>query len=147
MSRTLVCAFIMLAACGPNKRGDDNGVTDGGSGGCMGNKCSADLHDIVDCAGNVVMSCPDGLGCADGNCVDACQSAAANTSSVGCDYYAVTPDSYPSTNGSCFALFVANTWTSPVRINLGRDGQQFPIACFAVFPTCCAQGRTRARWC
>src|SRR5512146_3102758 len=123
MSRCILCVSIVLAACGPSKRsGDDVGNPDGNGSDCNTSKCSADLHSVVDCAGNVLEACPDGLGCANGTCVDACASAAANTSSVGCDYYAVNPDSYLTTNGSCFAVYIANTWTAPVSINVERDG-------------------------
>ena len=145
MMRSLVCVSIVLAACGPSKRsGDDVGNGDGNGSGCMSNRCSADLHDVVDCAGNVLQTCPDGLGCADGTCVDACQSAAANTSSVGCDYYAVDPDSYLTTNGSCYAVYIANTWTAPVTIHVERAGQQFQIDGFARVPTGQGQGLTYA---
>lgn len=106
--------------------------------------CSADLHDVVDCAGNVVQTCPDGQGCANGACVDACASAASNTSSVGCDYYAVNPDSYITTNGSCFAAYIANTWNAPVSINVELAGQQLPIDGFARIPTGQGQNITYA---
>jgi hypothetical protein len=137
MIRSVLCLSIALAACGPARRSDDglgNGSADA-NGGCTSNKCSADLHDVVDCDGNVVQSCPSGLGCANGTCVDACQSAASSTSSVGCDYYAVNPDSYLTTNGSCFAVYIANTWNGPVSINVERAGQQLPVDTFARIPT------------
>ncbi len=134
MKRVIVLS-IVVAACGPGSRnGDDFGNGDG-NGSCSQNRCSADQHDVVDCAGNVVQTCPGDLGCASGACVDACQAAAANTSSVGCDYYAVNPDSYLTTNGSCFAAYIANTWGSPITINVERDGQQLPVDSFARIPT------------
>ncbi len=133
-----VMVLVILAACGPSGRPDGNG--DGGSGSCTTTQCSADLHDVTDCNGNVIKACDNGLGCANGACVDACVSAAANTSSVGCDYYAVDPDSYISTNGSCFAVYVANTWTSPVSINVEYNGQQLPTDGFARVPS--GQGQT-----
>ncbi len=128
--------LIAIAACGPSSRGDGAGTGDGGgSGACTTTKCSADLHDVTDCDGNVIQACGGDLGCANGACVDACASAAANTSSVGCDYYAVDPDSYVTTNGSCFAVYVANTWTSPVAINVEYDGQQLSTDGFARVPS------------
>jgi IgGFc binding protein len=97
--------------------------------------CSADLHSITDCNGNVTMTCPGDQGCANGVCVDACASAASNSSSVGCDYYAVDPDSYISVNGSCFAAYIANTWSSPVSISVEYNGVALPIDGFARTPT------------
>jgi len=93
------------------------------------------MHQVLDCAGNVVQTCPDGLGCADGACADACQAAAAGTSSVGCDYWAVNPDSYLTTNGSCFAVYIANTWSTPTSIMVERGGQALPVDTFARIPT------------
>src|SRR5262249_18498035 len=80
---------------------------------CNGTRCSADLHDIVDCTTNtVVKTCPSDQGCADGACVPACASAHANKSHIGCDYYGVVPDVHPPYRGSCYAMFVANTWNT-----------------------------------
>ncbi len=123
MFRISLCLSIAIAACGPSNRGGNPGgpgdsgggeVSVGDDGGgpgsqCMSTTCSADLHDVTDCDGNVIQSCGGDLGCANGACVDACASAAANTSSVGCDYYAVDPDSYTTTNGSCFAAIIRRT--------------------------------------
>ena len=149
MLRSLLVLTIALAACGPTSRnGDDTNHGDGGgddgNSGCVSNRCSADLRDVVDCAGNVVQTCADGLGCGNGQCMDACQAASANSSSVGCDYYAVNPDSYVTTNGSCFAVYIANTWTTPVAINVERAGQQLPIDGFARVPTGQGQGLSYA---
>ena len=126
---------LALAACGPNRNGDDDfGNGDGGPTGCSTNKCSADLHDVVDCMGNVVQACPEGTGCASGACTDPCAAAAANTSSVGCDYYAVNPDSYITTNGSCYAAYIANTWDAPVSIGVEFNGLQLNVDQFARVP-------------
>ncbi|MEO8841287.1 MAG: IgGFc-binding protein [Kofleriaceae bacterium] len=141
-SRCLLCIVIVLAACGSKRPGDDfgNGDDDGGSGVCATNLCSPDLHDVVDCQGNIIQQCADGLGCASGACVDPCAAAAANTSSVGCDYYAVNPDSYITANGSCFAAYIANTWNAPVSINVEYNGQQLDTSVMARIPT--GQGTT-----
>jgi hypothetical protein len=130
--------LLVLAACGPAQR---NGTGDDGSGGggdgssCAQNLCSPDLHDVVDCNGNVVQACDASAGCANGACVDPCEAAAANTSSVGCDYYAVNPDSYLTANGGCFAAYVANTWSTPITIGVNYDGAALPIDGFARIPT------------
>src|SRR5690242_9487956 len=80
-------ALLALAACGPSRRHDGNGSGSGTSDGNTGceNTCSADLHQVLDCNGNPVMSCPDDQGCANGVCQDACQAAADSKSSIGCD--------------------------------------------------------------
>jgi hypothetical protein len=94
--------------------------------GCS--RCSADLHQMLDCAtGQVVRSCPDGTGCgAAGQCVAPCEAAASNHSSVGCDYYSFTP--YVNGDPACFAAFIANTWTSPVSVGVEFDGQTLDVS-------------------
>jgi len=144
MAKSLLCLLIAVAACGPSPRsGDDFGNGDGGGSCANGaSMCSADLHSITDCNGNIVQTCPDSKGCANGACVDACDSAAENASSVGCDYYSVDPDSYVSVNGSCFAAYIANTWNSPVSIQVERNGVSLPIDGFARVPTGAGMGIT-----
>ncbi|MFH0901643.1 MAG: IgGFc-binding protein [Pseudomonadota bacterium] len=97
-------------------------------------ECSADLHSVLDCNGTVIEECPPEQGCANGYCVAACESARIIESTIGCDYYAVVPDSVPAVVGSCFAAFVANTWGSPVTITVDRDGQTLDVTHFARIP-------------
>lgn len=88
----------------------------GGSGDCF--KCSADLHSVVDCDGNVIKECPPDQGCAPGGvCTTPCEAAQANKSTIGCEFYSVMPGPQTETRGSCFAALVANTWTSPITIS------------------------------
>ena len=121
--RSLIMMFFVLAACGPSRHRPDAG---GGSNGESGNscsasdQCSADLHSVLDCNGNVVSTCPADQGCSAGSCVPACQSAADNKSSIGCDYYSVDPDIIAEGTGACFAAYIANTWGSPVAITVER---------------------------
>ncbi|HEY0255139.1 MAG TPA: hypothetical protein VGC41_26610, partial [Kofleriaceae bacterium] len=124
--------IALLAACGPAKRDGDG--TGGDGSACTGNKCSADLRDVVDCDGQVVETCGDGLGCSNGACASACTAAGTSASSVGCDYYAIDPDSFLTLNGSCFAAYIANTWTSPVEINVEYDGLSLNTDNFARVP-------------
>jgi hypothetical protein len=98
----------------------------------------------VDCHGSVVATCPADQGCASGACVPACESAAANKSSIGCDYFAVDPDIIGDIRGACFATFIANTWGSPVSIRVERDGHMLPISGFARVPQGQGQGLTYA---
>src|SRR5262245_19373856 len=57
----------------------------GGSSGCDAH-CSSDLHSLVDCNGNVLMTRPPDQGCSSSGCVPACDSAKENKSTIGCDY-------------------------------------------------------------
>jgi hypothetical protein len=132
--------LVLLVACGPGARGDDFG-DDGRGSGCAP-ACSADLHSVVDCNNNVVSTCPADQGCANGACVDACASAAANQSSVGCDYYSVDPDIITEGTGACFAAYIANTWGAPISINVDRDGTQLDTSTFARVPTGAGQSIT-----
>ncbi len=131
---------------GASSSGSSSGVGTFGNGeaganpGC-GLKCSADLHDVVDCNGNVVTQCPPDQGCGGTTCVDACASADANKSTFGCEFYAVDPDVISITpgqagapQGACFAMYLANTWTSPVNITADWAGQPVDVATAAVIP-------------
>ncbi len=154
----LVCAFVVVggfAACGPSGAHFDGGVTpedatseaivvnsdafsfpevapaDGGD--CR--KCSGDLHSVLDCNDNVITTCPDDQGCgAGGQCVAACQAAADNKSTVGCNYYSVDPAFETEADGACLAAYVANTWTSDVTLGVNYKGKSIPIAPFARIP-------------
>jgi hypothetical protein len=64
-----------------------------------------------------------------------CDMAKANNSTVGCDYYAVGPGSEPSTAGSCFAAYIANTWTSDVTLSVTYNGQSLDLAGLARIPS------------
>ncbi|MCA9299628.1 MAG: IgGFc-binding protein, partial [Phycisphaerales bacterium] len=102
---------------------------------CAGAHCSADLHTLVDCSGNVVMTCPDDQGCSGTSCVPACASASDNKSTFGCDYYAIGPDIIFDGAGACFAAFVVNTWTTPVGVTVDYEGQQLDVTKFAYIPS------------
>jgi hypothetical protein len=107
---------------------------DTGTNPNCGLKCSADLHDVVDCNGNVVTACPPDEGCTGTTCGEACASADANKSTFGCEFYAVDPDIISEADGACFAMFIANTWTSPVNITADWGGQAVDVATSAVIP-------------
>jgi IgGFc binding protein len=72
----------------------------------------------------------------DGNCVDMCESARQNKSTVGCDYYAV----FLNTRGldtakMCFAAFITNTSDAPVTIQLEHAGKTLDAANFSYLPS------------
>lgn len=99
----------------------------GGSGGDCAIHCSSDLHQVLDCNDNVVKECTGDTGCAPGGeCVAPCEAAQLNGSSVGCDFYSVIPGPEYEVRGSCFAVLLANTWTSPVTVGAERGGQPLP---------------------
>jgi hypothetical protein len=101
-----------------------------GQSGCA--SCSPDLHQVVDCSGQVLKTCPSNTGCSpSGDCVAPCDSATANASSIGCEYYALTPDNarlLGGQSGGCYTAFIANTWTTPISITADFDGQSLDIS-------------------
>lgn len=131
MSR-LVFRFVALAvvvtsffACGDNR---DGFVSPAGGGfepdagdaspqSCGGVKCSRDLHSVVDgCTGEAVQTCQPDQGCGNGKCVTACEAAAASLGSIGCSFTTTPPDTLRQLDSSCFAAFIANTWSTPATL-------------------------------
>ncbi len=150
-------AFVLVASCtnaSPSRFGDaggdssvvthsDTGPSFGDSGvPGVGTSCSSDLHHVLDSEGNVIKTCPPDLGCAGGECVPACDSAKANKSTIGCDYYAVAPDVIEIGRGACFAAFIANTWESAVTLTVERAGQALNVAGMARIPSGSGQSIT-----
>ncbi len=107
--------------------------------------CSADLHDVLDDQGNVVKTCPPDQGCGpNGTCVAACDSAVDNKSTIGCEYYSVDPDLVKPAQGACFAAYIANTWTTPISINVDRGGTVLDTSTFAMLPSGTGENLTYA---
>ncbi len=117
------------------------GETGKDSGNCSVT-CSGDLHDVVDCNGNVVTACPPDQGCAAGTCVAACAAASANKSSVGCDYYVVPATDF--TGETCLGVYVANTWGSPVTLTVGWGANDYTstLSSYGYLPTGSGQSLT-----
>ena len=99
----------------------DVGAKDGGS--CATTHCSSDLHDVLCDDNSVVQTCPADQGCAGGTCVPACDSASANKTTIGCDYWTLYPDMYSSDEGDCLGVYIANTWGSPVTVSVEYNNQ------------------------
>lgn len=127
--------------------GDSTGDPDGGVLYDVGNmdvptscvSCSPDYHEVITCDGVVLETCPDDQACdvLIQGCADACQAAGDNQASVGCEYWATKMD-HPSNYdalGLCFAVFVANTWTSPVHIEVEYEGNLLPTESFTRIPS------------
>ena len=142
------CTFLL--ACGgkgSSFNGDggvDGGVdascafcgVDGGGDSGLQRTCSPDLHDVLDSSGNVVSTCPPTQGCAGGQCIDACQAAAAAKGSVGCDFMVATPNFFadptlwPGYFSPCFAVFVANNWGLDNQVSVDRAGSNYDATSF-----------------
>ncbi len=143
--RVFIVGLIGLAvACGPPARGDDDDDTTTDAA-CQWS-CSADLHSIVDCNGETKMECTGTSACDPTTfvCTDACASAELNKRSIGCDYYATDMELQSSSNQYCFAAFIANTWTTPAKINVTYPGASTNVASFIRIPTGAGAGLTYA---
>jgi hypothetical protein len=114
-------------------------VSDGGDegpvprGDACALQCSIDFRSVVrTCDGTVVETCPDNLACANAACVDPCQAAAINESSLGCEFFMQPPskdnysDAYEA--GSCYAAYVVNTSTSPATLALDLQGMALDLS-------------------
>jgi len=112
---------------------DLDGSLDGAMKGPLG--CSGDLQSVTDEKGVVQMKCPPDQGCFKGECIAACDAAAKSKGNVGCDFVAATPSFYPSITPPCFAVFLANNWSKPVKINVTRGGASYDITSFGRIPT------------
>jgi hypothetical protein len=83
----------------------------------------------------VLKTCPADQGCANSACVPACDSAKANKSTIGCDYYAANLYSIEGARGNCFAAYIANTWDADVGIEVEYGGQSLDVSQFARIPS------------
>jgi hypothetical protein len=153
----LGCVASLVTACGggPTRFGQDDGSVDGASDsgfsfnndgasdaptGCT--QCSADLHEILTCGDNpqVVQTCTGNTGCGPTGCIPACDAAAANKSSIGCDYYAIPADAWNpgytsgGAAGNCFAAFVTNNWTTSMNVTLVWKGTTINAQPYAYLP-------------
>lgn len=126
------------SSSGQGGGGDGGGFIGVGGGTPVGN-CSADLQNVVDANGNVIVKCPPDQGCSGGVCVPACQAAAASKGSIGCEFWAPDPPFYRNGEGStydgtCYAVFLANTWGRPANITVSLAGQTFDVTQFGRIP-------------
>jgi hypothetical protein len=124
--------LLALTSCSRNhaRMASADGGSDLAAPSCP-TSCNADSRQTIDCHGQVVASCKDNEQCAQGACVAACDVAVANKSSVGCEYYAIDPD----TDVTCFAAYIVNTWSTPVTISVDFDGTALDVAQIGRIPT------------
>ena len=102
-------------------------------------RCSADLRNVLDSAGDVAETCADDQGCAGGRCVSACAAAAHSTGSIGCEFWAPDPPFFQNGRGTeedgpCYAVFIANAWTRPAKISVSRGDLSFDLSSFGRIP-------------
>ena len=150
--RFFLLPLCLLGACGAETRrstgdmneGADLSASSGPDQAMSCAACSSDLHQVLDCAGNVLTTCADDQGCSPTKgCVPACEAAAENRTSIGCEYFAPAPPVLTS-GISCYAAFVANTWGAPVTISVDRAGTTLDLSGFAVLPSGNGQAITYA---
>ena len=156
-------AVWAVGGCGGGSRsgfgGDDGGSSSGSSSGGSGGDdgpplfdgfgggdgmpmtygCSSDQHQVVDMNGVVIKTCPPDQGCAAGMCEPACKAAGDNHGNIGCDFLVATPSffadySLPGYTGPCYAVFVANNWTTAVHIKVTRSGMNYDPTQFGLIP-------------
>jgi IgGFc binding protein len=138
LSAGLLLSGVMVATalpgCGQDKRGfaepgpREFPTADSGSDAsrCFEQlRCSRDLKKVLQaCDDSVVEECGPDSGCGEGRCVDACTAAELSKGSAGCAFAALPPDETSlnlpfggSSNGSCFAAMISNTWDRSVTIS------------------------------
>jgi len=87
-------------------------------------RCSLDFRAVLDCNDQVVERCSDALACGAGRCQDPCAAAAAEPSSLGCEFYVQAANlGAPVISPSCYAALLVNTSTQPVDVSVELDGQ------------------------
>ena len=100
------------------------------TGPLHGAGCSADLRNVLDASGATLRTCPADQGCSMGDCIAACAAAGAAHGSIGCAFVAMTPPAYPPALPPCHAVFLANTWDTPVRVTLARGSMTYDATMF-----------------
>lgn len=115
--------------------GEGGSIFNDGSVMQCNNVCSNDLKEIVNCYGAVQETCPNDKGCFNAKCdQDPCDAAKNSKSSYGCEYWALKTALLDEAKGACFAAYVANTWSTPVKIDVEYDGQPLDVSKFAYVP-------------
>lgn len=132
--RECVALLAFVIACGPNSRsgGGGGGAGDGSGSSCP--VCTDDNTGVVNCDGTTT-ACPADQGCSNGACMNACQAADANHSSVGCEYYAVDMDAASGPpQQACYTVFVANTSHNNTHLQVDWNGQPIDLGQYAKLP-------------
>ncbi len=133
----LYLAVGALIACGPSPSASTGDGGNGDSEPHCARRCSEDQRQVLDCEDKIVETCDatDACDIAQNTCTNACVAAESNHQSIGCDYYAVHMDTLQPSY--CFAVFIANTWTTPAKISVEHDDLDAgarPIEMYARLP-------------
>jgi IgGFc binding protein len=162
--KSTFCALFVLVlvaagtACGGSSGGGQSSSSDsGGPDACAsctaspdGSAADANIDADADAGGGVdaTLGTPDGGGetgapdAADAaSDPNACTTAAASASSVGCDFYSTNLEDF-NIAGQCLAAYVVNTSSVPVHITVQYPGATLSVADFTRIPT--GQGTTLA---
>lgn len=117
------------------------GIPDAGPGDCI--TCSSDLQQVLTCQGGVVAECGGNDGCdiESGTCIEACEAAANASGSLGCEFHATLLEQSDG-DSRCFAAFVANTWDTPVHLDVQFAGMDLDVESFAYIPNGSGPGLT-----
>jgi hypothetical protein len=118
------------ANAGPGATGTTAAFITGSGGGGPTYGCSPDLKEVIDANGTVVMTCPPDQGCAGGQCIAACDAAAASQGNVGCDFVMSTPHFYVGIAPPCFAAFIPNNWDEDAQIEVTRGTMSYNVTQF-----------------
>jgi len=167
-------ATVVVAACSAGGGGSPGGASGGAGGGGVGGTgagmtggssgfdgsvfdvssgdsapscqmCSADLKKVLRCDGTLIQECGPDQACSPTGCTaDSCAAAREAKSTYGCEYWALNLDIIVDGAGACYAVFVANTWDTPVHIQVERAGAPLDVGQFAYIPTGQGQGLSYA---
>jgi IgGFc binding protein len=142
-------AFGTVGTSGGPPQKKDAGVdegflfVDGGvlraDGGLCALTCSDDLQVLTDCDGRSI-SCPMGTGCSPRGCIDPCLAAIGSQSTTGCEFFSVAVPREVSTINSCYAVFVANTWNTPVELTVNQGSTILDVSSIARIPVSLSDG-------
>ncbi|AKU95206.1 hypothetical protein AKJ09_01870 [Labilithrix luteola] len=92
-------------------------------------QCSLDGRAVLrSCTGEVVETCSTELACGGGRCQEPCAAAAADKSSLGCEFYLQPPYFTKSFDQNCYASYVVNTSTVPVELSLEYQGEGIDLS-------------------
>lgn len=133
-------ALLLAALCAACPSGEDGSLPDGGQaldaqGANSQLTCSADLREVLTSEGAAVAECGGDEGCSNGECIAACDAAAASAGNIGCDFKAAVPHFYTGYPSPCFAVFVANTWPTEAQLQVSRGGQVYDLSTFGRIAT------------
>ena len=129
-------ALLVVGACASSENGDGPPPGPPLVPSECPQTCSDDGRAVIDCNGATVTACGAYASCFGAKCVPGCEAAANAQSTVGCEYIVAKPSAYTIYPGNfdanCYAVLVANTWGSPIELEVDYDGQPISSSYFRV---------------